>query len=79
MARIRVKKLVIAFEATTQAMKMEACAKAAGAAGRIIPLPPVIDAGCGLAWCAPPEARSELMQLLQKEKIQAAGIHELLL
>ena len=50
MARIRVKKLVIAFAATTQAMKMEACAKAAGAAGRIIPLPPVIDAGCGLAW-----------------------------
>lgn len=79
MARIRVKKLVIAFAATTQAMKMEACAKAAGAAGRIIPLPPVIDAGCGLAWCAPPDARSELMQLLQKEKIQAAGIHELLL
>ena len=79
MARIRVKKLVIAFAATTQAMKMEACAKAAGAAGRIIPLPPVIDAGCGLSWCAPPEARAEIAQLLQREEIQAEGLYELLL
>ena len=79
MVRVRVKKLVVAFAATTQAMKMEACAKAAGTPGRIIPLPPVIDAGCGLSWCAPPEARAEIAQLLQREEIQAEGLYELLL
>jgi hypothetical protein len=31
-------------------MEFEARATAFGLSGRIIPLPPVIDAGCGLAW-----------------------------
>ena len=45
-------KLVITFHTTTDAMAMEQACKAAGADGRIIPVPRAISAGCGLAWCA---------------------------
>ena len=41
---------VVTFRSTTDAMEFEARAAAFGLSGRIIPLPPVIDAGCGLAW-----------------------------
>lgn len=41
---------VVTFRSTTDAMEFEARAAAFGLGGRIIPLPPVIDAGCGLAW-----------------------------
>jgi len=49
---MREKKLqcVVTFRSTTDAMEFEARANAFGLSGRIIPLPPVIDAGCGLAW-----------------------------
>ncbi|MDD3361105.1 MAG: DUF3343 domain-containing protein [Hespellia sp.] len=51
--------LVISFEATTMAMMMEELCKKQHMPGRIIPLPPVISAGCGLAWMA--EAENEKM------------------
>ena len=41
---------VVTFRSTTDAMEFEARAAAFGLSGRIIPLPPVIDNGCGLAW-----------------------------
>ena len=48
---MRQKKLytIIAFETTYQAMKSEKTLKGSGVEGRLIPLPPEIDAGCGLA------------------------------
>lgn len=42
--------IVIAFASTTQAMAMEKMCNDKGIKGRLIPLPPQIDAGCGLAW-----------------------------
>lgn len=47
--------LIITFKNTTEAMAMETACKNAGAPGRLIPLPKVISAGCGLAWCTKPE------------------------
>ena len=79
MPRIGTEKCVIAFATTTQAMAMEACARRLGAEGRLIPLPPVIDAGCGLAWCAPAAARPVLEQMLREQQLGYAGIYELLL
>lgn len=50
--RKKEKHLVISFEATTMAMMMEKFCRKDGMSGRMIPLPPVISAGCGLAWMA---------------------------
>ncbi len=48
--RTKKKFTVIAFETTTQAMAMEKMCGEKNIKGRLIPLPPQIDAGCGLAW-----------------------------
>ena len=69
-------KLIITFHTTTDAMAMEQVCKASGAEGRIIPVPPSISAGCGLAWCAKPESESILRTLLETEKISFQEIQE---
>ena len=58
---------VVTFRSITDAMEFEARAATFGLSGRIIPLPPVIDAGCGLAW-KEDEANTGLV-----EKMLAAG------
>lgn len=57
--------LVITFHTTTDAMAMEAACKALGAPGRLIPVPRSISAGCGLAWCTPPDSEMLLRQLME--------------
>lgn len=54
---MRVKKLytVLSFRTTTDAMEAEAVSHDLGLAGRIIPLPPQISAGCGLALRLSPD------------------------
>lgn len=52
--------LIVTFDTTTDAMRMEEEAKKAGLPGRIIPLPTQISAGCGLSWRAEPDAADEL-------------------
>ena len=46
-------KLVVTFHTTADAMAMEKACKAEEVPGRLIPVPRVISAGCGLAWAAP--------------------------
>jgi len=61
MARVKVQKLVIAFESTTDVLTFEtACTL-----GRIIPLPAEVKAGCGLAYCADLKHEEEIDQLLK--------------
>lgn len=48
-------------------MAMERFCKEQGAAGRLIPVPRQISAGCGLAWSAPPEVGEALRSQLEKE------------
>lgn len=68
-------KLIITFHTTTDAMAMEAACKAAGAQGRLIPVPRVISAGCGLAWCAPPESEDALKSLMAQSSIVCQAVH----
>ena len=48
--RQKKKQLVIAFATTSQALAAESLFARMQLPGRMIPLPPQIDAGCGLAW-----------------------------
>ena len=79
MPREKTMKVVFAFPTTTMAMKMEAAAKAKAAPGRLIPVPRQINAGCGMAWCAPVADRVSLEQLITEEQIVTEGCYELLL
>lgn len=71
-------KLIITFHTTTDAMAMERLCKQKGVRGRIIPVPVSITAGCGLAWCAPPDSEGELTGLIADRGLHIQGMHRCL-
>lgn len=71
--------LLITFSSTVQAMSMEAQAHAAGLPGRLIPVPTSITAGCGLAYKAPLESRTELLALVERAGLEPEQVVEMLL
>ena len=73
-----VERCVVTFSSTTGAMAMEQACKAVGVPGRLIPVPRSITAGCGLCWAAPAEARTEVEELVMREKLDADGIYSIL-
>ncbi|HPT83239.1 MAG TPA: DUF3343 domain-containing protein [Limnochordia bacterium] len=63
-------RVVITFQTTTQAMAWERACKERGLPGRLIPMPVVISADCGVAWLAAPE---ELELLLSQAEELGLG------
>ena len=74
----KTEKLVNTFHTTTEAMAMEKTCKALHADGRLIPVPRVISAGCGLAWCAGIQSEETLTALMREHNIQPQGIYHCL-
>ena len=71
----RTEKLVITFHTTTAAMAMEHSCKRDGQDGRLIPVPGIISAGCGLAWCAGIEHEEALRMHMDAREIEFQGIY----
>lgn len=69
-------KLVVTFHTTADAMAMEKACKEHGVPGRIIPVPRVISAGCGLAWCAELNEREQIADIMKQVGIQEEDMHE---
>lgn len=69
---------MVAFPTTTDAMHMQIAAGKRNLPGRMIPVPEVISAGCGLAWCTDPEQRSEIASVIEEEGIRTEGYYEIL-
>lgn len=74
--RKRELKLVVTFHTTADAMAMEKACGEHQVPGRLIPVPRSISAGCGLAWCAPPEARSQVLEVMSEKGIEQEELHE---
>ena len=55
---------------------MEKVCKEKGAVGRLIPVPRVISAGCGLSWCAPLDQRDALKEIMDSVGLKEEAIHE---
>ena len=70
-------RVIITFENTTTAMAMEKFCKEHGLKGRLIPVPRVITAGCGLAWSASHNEREELEDRMKEFQIGYDQIYEL--
>lgn len=70
---------VMTFKTTTQAMAFEEIAKEAKLKGRLIPLPRVIAAGCGLAWREDPKCRDSIQMLINKHPIEYDQIYEIVI
>ena len=68
---------VISFHTTTEAIAMEEACREEGIDGRLIPLPRVISAGCGLEWSAPSEKKHEILTFMKRKGLtcDAAGIY----
>lgn len=64
-------KLVVTFHTTADAMAMEKLCRDQNIPGRLIPVPRVLSAGCGLSWCAELSEKE-----LVKKAVQLAGIEE---
>ena len=75
----RMFRIIMAFRTTTDAMAMEAFCQARGIPGRLIPLPSIISAGCGLCWSAPEEAREAVTGAAGIAGIEPDGIYMMLL
>ena len=69
-------RMVISFYTTTEAIAMEEACRRDHITGRLIPLPTVISAGCGLAWSAPEETGAGLLEYMRRKNLgfESAGI-----
>ena len=66
--------MVVSFDTTEAVMEMEERAGILGIPGRIIPIPPEIDAGCGMAWAVPVDDAEDLAFKLKDGGIRFASI-----
>lgn len=67
--RKKEKKLIVTFHTTAEAIGLEKLCKARGMAGRMIPVPRELSAGCGLAWCCDSHLEQEIVGLLNENDI----------
>ena len=79
MKRQKRNKLVITFHTTADAMAMERACRESGTPGRIIPVPREISAGCGLAWCAEPDDREQIVCMMKEAGIHEEALHEVVI
>ena len=71
--------IILTFSTTTDAMAMEAYCHENGVAGRLIPVPSVISAGCGMCWRAPVEQRESVEHAIRAAGLRHEGIYEMLI
>lgn len=69
--------LVVTFDATVQAMAAEEYCLKNQVAGRLIPVPREITAGCGLAWKAAPEQEEAVLTALKTADIAYSGVYRI--
>ena len=71
-------KLIITFHTTAEAIALENACKKTGRPGRMIPVPRELSAGCGLAWCAAPEQKEELIAFLKEQELEWEDMAQIL-
>ena len=69
-------RLIVTFHTTADAMAMEKACKEHDVPGRLIPVPRVISAGCGLSWCTELEERENIKAMMQSVGIEEVDMHE---
>lgn len=74
--RIKEVCIIISFKTTTQAMAFENICEN-DIEGRLIPLPPIIHAGCGLAWKSKLKEKRKLLDIIQEKQLSFDEIHEI--
>ena len=73
--RRKTPKIVLTFPRTAAASAFETHAQAQGLPGRMIPVPSVLSAGCGLAWCADVSCREDLERAAENATLEVESIN----
>ena len=76
---MRQKKLqcIFSFKNTVDALEMEKIGEKRKLSGRLIPLPSIISAGCGLAWTTEPENKERTLSVLKEEGLEPSSVHDI--
>mgnify|MGYP000862086248 FL=1 len=76
---MREKKLqcIFSFKNTVDALEMEKIGEKRKLSGRLIPLPSIISAGCGLAWTTEPENKEQTLSVLKEEGLEPSSVHDI--
>ena len=72
-------RLLVTFTTTTDAIAMESYCLANDVPGRLIPVPSVISAGCGMCWSAPYAQRERVERGVKDANLRCEGIYEMLI
>ena len=77
MKREKSLKCVLSFSSLADALAVESAAREHGLAGRIIPTPGEVAAGCGHAWAAPAGEREGLVCACERLGLAYEDVHEI--
>jgi hypothetical protein len=72
------RKLIVTFYTSADAMALEKKCKEYDIPGRLIPVPRTVSSGCGISWCANPNEKETLINILNKSEIEYESICEIM-
>ncbi len=72
-------KVLVTFPAATAAMAMEAAARRQNIPGRLVPVPGIISAGCGMAWMSSAGQEHTLEIFLKENSLSFEKIYQMYL
>lgn len=64
------KKLYITFSTSSDAIATESICKEKKISGKLVPIPRVLSASCGMAWECDITLEKEILEILKKEDIE---------
>lgn len=70
-------KLYLTFYTTADSMATESVCKKNNLEGKLVAVPRVLSAGCGIAWECSPDLKDILLEILKKEDIEWEKCEEL--
>ncbi len=73
----KMNRLVITFPTPTDAFALEAACKAAGIAGRLLPVPVSLSGGCGIGWTGSVEQKSLMEKFIEEHNLAVKLVTEI--
>ena len=73
--RQKVKKLIVTFDNTTDAMAFEKACHSHDMPGRVSPVPRSISVSCGISWSVPLEEEERMRRFVEEQGLAFEGYH----
>ena len=70
-------KLYITFYTSAEAMATESACKENNIQGKLVPVPRVLSAGCGIAWECSPELKDQMLETFKNRRYRMEECEEI--